>query len=444
MRRPLLLGSLLITLTSCGSLDAPPSTGEATPPGASLQTAHPVPPTSQAKTTSASSTAPPPSLQSAFEEVKSGVTRFEVATCEGNSTGSGFQVSPSLVATVAHVVHEGQVIRVIQGTMSTAGTVIGIDQGTDVALVRTAVPMKGYVFSFSDTEPRVGDQVAALGFPRGNPLAFTPGTINGLDRKATIEGFPRHDLLELDAATHPGSSGGPVIRPDGSVVGLVDAHRVDPETGESEQGRRLAVSSAMAQPLIDEWRARTWSAPPPDCRAATSEDGTPVPEHRFPHRENVQAGRTLDLYFRGINDGDFATALAQLAAPLSLDEFRADVASTVNTDIDYRTFETVGDQRIVWVTFTSHQSPGKGPMGRPQETCTNWSLDYVLTQKNGLWLIDQSRPHEGAGHVPCAPIETGTPTADRESAQPSATVVPSSPTVGTRSAAPSGTAAGTS
>jgi hypothetical protein len=365
-------------------------------------------------------------LQSAFEKVQSGVTRFEVATCEGNSTGSGFQLSPTLVATVAHVVHEGQIIRVIQGTMSTAGTVVGIDQGTDVALVETAVPLNGYAFSFSDTDPRVGDQVAALGFPRGDPLAFTPGTINGLDRKASIEGFPRYDLLEMDAATHPGSSGGPVIRSDGSVVGLVDAQGLDPETGVADQGRRLAVSSATAQPLIAEWSAHPLSVPVPDCRRSTSANGAPIPEQKFPHQVNVQAGRTLDLYFGAINDGDFATALAQLTTPGSLEDFHESVASTVDTDIDYRTFQIVGDERVLWVTFTSHQDVGKGPPGRPQETCTDWSLDFVLRQQNGLWLIDDTRPHDGTGHTPCVTTAASTVTPDTEPAQPSMLPAPSS------------------
>jgi hypothetical protein len=363
-------------------------------------------------------------LQSAFDMVHSGVTRFDVATCAESSTGSGFQLSPTLVATVAHVVHEGQVVRVIQGTTSTAGTVVGIDQGTDVALVQTAGPLSGYEFTFSDTAPRVGDQVAALGFPRGKPLAFSPGTVNGLDRKSEIDGFSRHGLLELDAATNHGSSGGPVIRADGAVVGLVDSQSENPETGAADQGRRLAVSSATAQPLIDEWSAHLQSVALPDCRSATDADGAPVPERSFPQRNDVQAVRTLALYFNAINDGDFATALAQLTNPGSLEDFRAAVASTVDTDIDYQTWQLDGDELVLWVMFTSHQDPGKGPTDSPQETCTRWSLDYVLAQKNGLWLIDATRPHDGRGHTPCVTTATSTATPSSGSAEASGSATP--------------------
>jgi hypothetical protein len=293
---------------------------------------------------------------------------------------------------------------VIEGTTSTAGTVIGLDQGTDVALVRTAVPVNGHAFTFADAAPRVGDQIAALGFPEGEPLGFNPGTVNGVGRKADIEGYPRHDLLEMDAATNPGSSGGPVIRADGAVVGLVDAEY----TG--SQGRRLAVSSASAKTSIDGWSADPQPEPEPgaDCTSAVDADGNPVPPEAFPTREDMQALTTLSVYFQAINGGDFPTALAQLTRPGSLESFSADVASSYDKPVHYQTIRTEGSALIVWVTFTSHQDPGKGPVDRPQETCTNWSLDYTMAPKNGLWLIDATRPHDGTGNTPCTGSTTGT------------------------------------
>ncbi|HEV7211436.1 MAG TPA: serine protease [Blastococcus sp.] len=356
--------------------------------------------------TSAQST-PPAMLQQSFEKVRSGVVRFEVADCGSTWQGSGFQLSPDLVVTVAHVVDQGQVVRVIEGTTSTAGTVIGLDQGTDVALVRTAVPLHGQALTFADSAPRVGDQVAALGFPRGEPLGFNPGTVNGLGRKADIDGYLRHDLLEMDAATNPGSSGGPVIRADGAVVGLVDA---GPQGG--DQGERLAVSSATARPLVQGWSAAPQPAPPGDCTGAVYPDGTPVPPEVFPTREGMQVVTTLSVYFDAINGGDFPTALAQLVHPGSLEAFSTDVASSFDDHIRYQELQTEGPTRVVWVTFTSHQDPGKGPAERPQETCTEWSLDYVMAPANGLWLIDATRPHDGAAPAPCAGSASGTGATD--------------------------------
>jgi hypothetical protein len=402
MRRALLGAAGALLLVGCAA-EGGPSTAATTPPAtfSPSATATPSAPDTSA-VTSTSEEPPPPTLQESFEKVRSGVVRFEVAACGGGGQGSGFQIASDLVATVAHVVSEGQVIRVIEGTTSTAGTVIGIDQGTDVALVRTAVPLPGHVFTFAESGPRVGDQVAALGFPRGKPLGFDPGTINGLGRKADIGGYQRHDLLEMDAATNPGSSGGPVIRADGAVVGLVDAGPNPEGPIAGDQGGRLAVSSATAQPLIQIWSAAPQPAPAGDCAGAVYPDGTPIPPELFPTTEEKQAATTLTVYFQAINVGDFPTALAQLIHPGSLEEFTAAVESSYDDPIHYQSFEAVGGTVVVWVTFTSHQDAGMGPADRPEETCTDWSLDYVMAPKNGLWLIDATRPHDGTGSAPCA------------------------------------------
>ncbi len=351
--------------------------------------------------------------------MRSGVVRFEVAGCGGGGQGSGFQVAPDVVATVAHVVNQGQVIRVIEGTTSTAGSIIGIDQGADVALVRTAVPLPGHVFGFAPSAPRVGDQVAALGFPRGEPLGFNPGTINGLGRKADIEGYPRHDLLELDAATNPGSSGGPVIQAGGAVIGLVDAGP------EGDQGRRLAVSSATAKTLIRYWSADPQPPPSEDCVGAVYPDGTPIPPELFPTGEAMQAATTLSVYFTAINGGDFPTALAQLIHSGPIEQFSADLASSYDDPIAFQSAQVEGPTVVVWVTFTSHQDSGMGPAERPEETCTDWSLDYVMAPKNGLWLIDATRPHEGTGNAPCASEATGSAPSTAATTTTEATAPPS-------------------
>jgi hypothetical protein len=301
---------------------------------------------------------------------------------------------------VAHVVEGGQVIRVIEGTTSTAGLVVGIDPAADVALVRTAVPLDGHAFTFAEGSPRVGDQVAAIGFPQGLPLAFHTGTVNGLGRKVEIDGVPRNDLLELDTATTHGNSGGPVIVADGSVVGLVHA-QVD-----GEPGLRWAVSSATAAPLIDRWTDSPEPTTPDECTDAVDVNGNPIPAGPAPTRDDLQALTTLDVYFKSVNSGDFTTALAQLVDPMPLDTFIEGVTSSYDTGIVYRSVQQSGEDLVVWVTFSSQQAAGRGPADRPQETCTDWSLDYVMAEKNGLWLIESTRPHEGSGSAPCAGAAT--------------------------------------
>lgn len=395
-----LLGPAVIVCAAC----APAGPGAADPTGApATVTVTAEPPsadptgTPSGSPTPTASAGPTDTLQSAFEEVQSGVVRLEVARCGGAGViGSGFAVGPDMVATVAHVVDAGQVIRVIQGTTSTAGHVVGLDPGTDVALLQTVAPLNGHTFTFSPERPRVGDGIAAIGFPEGDPLSFNTGTVNGLDRKSVIDGTPRHDLLEMDAAVTHGNSGGPVITSDGSVVGIVDAGPAD-----AGPGRRLAVSGTIASSLIAGWEQLPSPVTPPDCSTVVDENGNPVPAEDVPTDAGMQAVATLDVYFRAVNGGDFPTALAQLVHPPSLTHFTAAVGSSQDRDISYRTLDRQGDEIVLWVTFTSEQEAGRGPRERPDETCTDWSLDYSFVQKNGLWLIDSTRPHEGTGSDPC-------------------------------------------
>lgn len=382
------------TQTTSTPADVPQTQTPSTPaPGTT------VPSSSTSTTTTSSSTASPtspPNLQSAFEAVKSGVVRFEVAQCVDGDTGSGFAISPTLVVTAAHVVADGQVVRTIQGTTAVGGTVIGLDPGADVALVRTATPLSGKTLAFSDNPPRVGDQVGAIGFPERDPLTFNIGTVSGLDRKSVIDGVLRHGMVELDANTEFGSSGGPVINSSGKVLGLVDAET--PGTA----GRRLAVSSATAQPLVAAWQVSPQSVTPPDCSTAVDPDGTPLPAADFPDTAAQQALWTLNLYFGSINNGDYATAYAQLAQQSTLSNFKEAVTSSDDSSFTVDSITDDGGSPVVWLDFISTQDPGRGPSDRPQETCTAWSLDYVFTKKNGLWLIDSTRQHPGvAEDSPC-------------------------------------------
>lgn len=328
-------------------------------------------------------------LQQSFRTVRSGVVRFEVSGCDTSSIGSGFAISPTLVVTAAHVVNNGSVIRMVQGTTAVAGTVVGINSSTDVALVRAAAPLSGATLRFATGTPQIGDRVAAIGFPEGDPLSFNEGTVNGLDRKAIIDGIQRHSMIEMDAATTHGSSGGPVINAAGAVVGLVDAGP------DGQPGRRLAVSSGVAAPLVADWQAHPAPVPPPECASATGPDGQPVPGSASPTAANQQALATLAVYFRAVNNGDFSTAFAQLLHGGDLATFTRGVTSSQDSDFIVDALGSAGSAPTVSLSFTSHQDPGRGPAGRPQETCTRWSLDYGFARSNGLWLISSTTAQPG-------------------------------------------------
>jgi len=167
--------------------------------------------TQRPPTTTTSAPPVPPSLQKAADAAEGSVVRFEVASCTRLVTGSGFLIGPSLVVTAAHVVDEGQVIRVIRGTVSTAAEVIGRDATTDIALVQTTTPFPGDFLKLATEDPKVQDPVVALGYTRGAGLTRKEGHVTGLDRKVTYGGVAQYGMIEIDAAINHGDSRTPDV-----------------------------------------------------------------------------------------------------------------------------------------------------------------------------------------------------------------------------------------
>ncbi|MBN1092575.1 serine protease [Blastococcus sp. TML/M2B] len=415
----LLAGVMLVTgcgpqagLSATPESSSAPSTGSSSPASttaapATTTAAAPSPETPTAATTTAA-------FEDVVQEVISGVVRFEVATCDGGGIGSGFVVAPHHVLTVAHVVDGGEVLRVVQGTTATAAHVAGIDQAADVALVETVAPLEGHFFEIASEPPRVTDRIAVLGFPEGAPLTVTQGTVNGLDRKAVIEGIARHSLIEHDAASTGGSSGGPVINTEGDVIGLHDA---GPTNG--REGGNWAVSGRLAQDRVDAWLDTPQPVPPVECPDAAGPGGATVPEAALDAATAGHVASTLEVYFRAINNGDFTTAFAQRTAQDdSFERFRDAVLTSQDHGFVVQEARRSADEVVVWLTFTSEQEAGAGPRDRPDETCTEWSLDYTFHEVNGLWLIAGSAPHGGgSGSAPCGedgamPSPTGAPAED--------------------------------
>ena len=225
------------------------------------------PPGSSAKKiTSSTTTAVTDQLATLVSTTQSGIVRIETTTCSASEVGTGFLISPRLVATVEHVVDGAVNITLKQnGKTAGVGTVIGEDPTRDVALVRTSTPLHGHILKLASRAPRLGETVAALGFPLGLPLTVTQGSVSGLGRTIPINGINRQNLVQTDAPINPGNSGGPLISVDtGAVVGLVDLGT------NQANGIGFAVSAVVAQPLLNAWIAAPQTVPSANCPATTS------------------------------------------------------------------------------------------------------------------------------------------------------------------------------
>ena len=345
----------------------------------------------------------PVTFADTYAAVTSGVVRIDEQGCDGGGSGTGFLIGPDLVATVAHVVKGSATLRITQGTRSASAEVLGLDDSSDTALIRVSRPLPGHIFHFSAQGPVVGERIGVIGFPAGDTglvraaagsKSFKEGSVNGLDRKNVIEGITRTNLVELDAFARSGNSGSPVITIHGDVVGLLSAGPAE----EADPTRpRLAVNSQLAQPLLGGWRSAAKVIAPADCSQVLDPSGRPAPFERQPGGDGAEVGATLNLYFRSINQADYATAYAQFHPDHQTPDGAAAFAKGVNTSADsnvtYHPLSRSGRDLVEWVTFRSTQDSAYGPAGL---TCADWSLDYTLRQSDGLWLITGSGPHGAA------------------------------------------------
>lgn len=155
-----------------------------------------------------------------------------VAIRTDSGQGSGFvyrtgeKDSASYIVTNAHVV--GSAESVIVGFAredSQLGTIVGRDPSTDLAVVRVnETPDYAEALPVADTPPKQGTKVAAIGHPFGLEETITHGIVSGLNRSMpTQNGFTIPNVVQTDTPINPGNSGGPLVRCDGTVVGVNSA-----------------------------------------------------------------------------------------------------------------------------------------------------------------------------------------------------------------------------
>ena len=127
--------------------------------------------------------------------------------------GSGVVVSPGLVATNAHVVEGGERLAVFWGGERWNVTQVRLDHARDLCLL--TVPGLPLPAARPGPEPTdVGQTVFSVGYPGGQGPQVAGGHLLGIWHHG--EGR----LLQSDAVTQPGSSGGGLFDATGRLLGL--------------------------------------------------------------------------------------------------------------------------------------------------------------------------------------------------------------------------------
>lgn len=159
--------------------------------------------------------------------------------------GSGFIVSPGLVATSAHVVEHTASLRArLADGAEYPVRVVALDNTHDLALLRLegssapALPMTSSV--------RRGESVIAIGNAFGLGCSATVGVVtSGLDALPT-------QLIQTDAVIQYQNTGGPLVNMRGQVVGINDAKTTD---NRSVRGMSYAVPATSLADLVDRYQS---------------------------------------------------------------------------------------------------------------------------------------------------------------------------------------------
>jgi serine protease Do len=137
--------------------------------------------------------------------------------------GSGFVIrSDGLIVTNRHVVNGALKVKVkLTDGRELPAKILGADAVTDIALLKVDGIKLSALRLGSSQVVSVGDAVIAIGNPYGLGQSVSAGIISA--RSRTLEDDPYIDFLQTDAAINHGNSGGPLMTPDGAVVGVTSA-----------------------------------------------------------------------------------------------------------------------------------------------------------------------------------------------------------------------------
>ena len=99
--------------------------------------------------------------------------------------------------------------------------VLGVDAGTDIAVLKIEGRNLPYAKFADSDKARVGDVVFAIGNPLDAGLTVTSGIVSALGRSGKLGmNLAFEDFIQTDAAINPGNSGGPLIDFEGRLLGM--------------------------------------------------------------------------------------------------------------------------------------------------------------------------------------------------------------------------------
>ena len=199
-----------------------------------------------------------PLVQAAFGHAAASTLKIEGIACGEIQEGSGFVVAPGLVVTNAHVLAGVRRPFIVVNGVKTAAVPILFDPNLDIAVMRDPSVNEPSLQLAATTVPR-GTAGAVVGYPGGGPLtaraAVVLAELRATGRNIYGTATTQRNIYEIEGVVRPGNSGGPLIEPDGTVIGVVFAR----SSLNGDIGYALTSTDVRTQTL----RAETLDTPAP-------------------------------------------------------------------------------------------------------------------------------------------------------------------------------------
>lgn len=189
-----------------------------------------------------------PALRGAVAAAGKSTVRIVGDGCGGTLSGSGFVAASGIVVTNAHVIAGIDRPFVEDGDGRHRATPVFFDSDLDIAVLR-ATGLVGPPLALERNVVDRGTQGAVLGYPGGG--GFNAGgaavlqSFDATGRNIYGTGLVRRNVYQLRADVRPGNSGGPFVRSDGEVMGVVFS------ASATEDGVGYALTGKQVGPSID-------------------------------------------------------------------------------------------------------------------------------------------------------------------------------------------------
>ncbi|MGY4827270.1 S1C family serine protease [Sphaerotilaceae bacterium SBD11-9] len=174
--------------------------------------------------------------------------------------GSGVVVGPESVVTNCHVLRLAQKVAVHQGKTTLTATLSHWDVQRDVCQLKVAGLQAPAVALGDSAQLKVGQEVYAIGNPRGFELTMSAGLVSSFRRNESNQLV----LIQTSAAISAGSSGGGLFDGNGRLLGLTTIGSVGADT----QNLNFAIPVDWVRELPE--RHARLSRPAQDAASAPS------------------------------------------------------------------------------------------------------------------------------------------------------------------------------